>query len=203
MFRTQTGQTGRDAYVYELAAIRNEYRELSQRLTTLAATISEELPSDATGQQSIASDRFPNATMPCDAETYRRQLPLMTTLNGHTLEQFAELLDSLDEFQPVEPIVRTAQDFHAAAELLTEVEAPSEYEVEALASAQDDLRSEADYLANVDPSEIGSPAVVGRYLSTSRASRRHAVIRYMTTARMGNPSPQLRRVLDIIGGEGF
>jgi hypothetical protein len=96
-----------------------------------------------------------------------------------------------------------AEDFQAAAELLTEVEAPSEYEVEALASAQDDLRSEADYLANVDPSEIGSPAVVGRYLSASRASRRHAVIRYMTTARMGNPSPQLRRVLDIIGGEGF
>jgi hypothetical protein len=113
------------------------------------------------------------------------------------------LRDFISELESAQTCTSVADDFMAAAELLTEVEAPSEYEVEALASAQDDLRSEADYLANVDPSEIGSPAVVGRYLSASRASRRHAVIRYMTTARMGNPSPKLRRVLDVIGGEGF
>jgi hypothetical protein len=199
MFRTQTGQTGRDAYTYELTAIGNEFRELTARLAKLGQTIADEMPDDATGSRAMGSGR-----KDLDAHSLRRMIEFASRgCDRSSIERMEDLLAHTSDYRPIEPIVRTAQDFQQAAELLTEVEAPSEYEVEALASAQDDLRSEADYLANVDPSEIGSPAVVSRYLATSRASRRHAVIRYMTTARMTQPSPQLRRVLDIIGGEGI
>ena len=103
IFRTATGQTGRDAYRYELAAIGNSYRELQARFAKLAQTIAAELPNDATGNQSIASDRFPDATMLCDAATYRRQLPMLETLDQFNLEGLRELLASLDPYSPVDP----------------------------------------------------------------------------------------------------
>lgn len=42
MFRTRTGQTGRDAYINESAAIANSYRELEARMSRLTAAIADE-----------------------------------------------------------------------------------------------------------------------------------------------------------------
>jgi len=44
MFRTPTGQTGTDAYVFEAAQIANAQRELDARFTRLRAVIAEEAP---------------------------------------------------------------------------------------------------------------------------------------------------------------
>jgi hypothetical protein len=44
MFRTVTGQTGKDAYIYEAAAIANAQRELNTRMKKLVDTIKEEAP---------------------------------------------------------------------------------------------------------------------------------------------------------------
>lgn len=44
MFRTATGQTGRDAYVFEATAIANAQRELNLRFRKLRATVEEESP---------------------------------------------------------------------------------------------------------------------------------------------------------------
>lgn len=44
MFRTPTGQTGKDAYVFEAAAIANEMRELTARFQALREVVLEEMP---------------------------------------------------------------------------------------------------------------------------------------------------------------
>lgn len=43
-FRTPTGQTGKDAYSYEAAAIANEQRELNARFRRLVDAVREESP---------------------------------------------------------------------------------------------------------------------------------------------------------------
>lgn len=42
MFRTQTGQTGMDAYIYEVTAIANAQRDLDKRFNDLVEVIREE-----------------------------------------------------------------------------------------------------------------------------------------------------------------
>jgi len=54
MFRTSTGQTGRDAYKYELAQIENSYRELNERMARLCAAMDEELPPTASSGRFFA-----------------------------------------------------------------------------------------------------------------------------------------------------
>jgi hypothetical protein len=44
MFCSPTGQTGKDAYIYEAAQIANEQRELDKRFRHLRATVAEENP---------------------------------------------------------------------------------------------------------------------------------------------------------------
>lgn len=75
-FRTRTGQTGTDAYLYEAAQIANELRELNARAARLAAAMVAELPADASCNVSIASDRFPDATRPIDRDGLARVLPM-------------------------------------------------------------------------------------------------------------------------------
>lgn len=55
MLRTHTGQTGRDAYQYELAALVNAKRDLENRMSQLIDTICEELPADATSHWEMAA----------------------------------------------------------------------------------------------------------------------------------------------------
>lgn len=43
-FRTQTGQTGKDAYIFESAAIANAQRELDRRFRELREIVAEEQP---------------------------------------------------------------------------------------------------------------------------------------------------------------
>jgi hypothetical protein len=66
MLRTISGQTGRDAYMFELAQIANARNELDRRMSRLIDAISADLPENATGEMSIASEQFPNATLPLD-----------------------------------------------------------------------------------------------------------------------------------------
>ena len=44
MFRTATGQTGKDAYIYEAAQIANAQRELDRRMKLLRETVATEAP---------------------------------------------------------------------------------------------------------------------------------------------------------------
>lgn len=46
MFRTPSGQTGHDAYVYAAAQIANRQRALDRMLTELVETIASESPAD-------------------------------------------------------------------------------------------------------------------------------------------------------------
>jgi len=62
MFRTATGQTGRDAYLNELAALANADRELRARAQRLADAMRAELVTAPDVEASIASERFPDAT---------------------------------------------------------------------------------------------------------------------------------------------
>ena len=67
MFRTHTGQIGKDAYLYELAQIRNARRELLARERRLAAILTDELLGAPDVRKPIPSERFPDATVPCAA----------------------------------------------------------------------------------------------------------------------------------------
>lgn len=44
MFRTATGQTGKDAYVFEAAQIANAQRELDARFAKLRQVVADEAP---------------------------------------------------------------------------------------------------------------------------------------------------------------
>jgi hypothetical protein len=64
-FRTRTGQTGRAAYVNELAAIQNAQRELDARAARLADAIATEMAGDTrTYPMPIPSEGSPDATIP-------------------------------------------------------------------------------------------------------------------------------------------
>jgi len=49
-FRTATGQTGRDAYIFEAQAIANAQRVLDQRFKALRETIAREAPETFHGE---------------------------------------------------------------------------------------------------------------------------------------------------------
>ena len=89
MFRTQTGQTGKDAYSYTMQALLNEQRELNLRFVKLMDTISEELPEDASYDMPIPSDKFPDATLPCDREGMVKQLAMCSSPNNLVDIEFA------------------------------------------------------------------------------------------------------------------
>jgi hypothetical protein len=59
-FRTATGQTGIDAYIYEATQIANAQRDLNRRMLRLANTIKAE-QSALPYRHSIATERFPDA----------------------------------------------------------------------------------------------------------------------------------------------
>jgi hypothetical protein len=90
MFRTATGQTSTDAYVYEAAQIANSLRELNRRAERLAAAIVDELPADASCNVSIASERFPDATTTADRDSLTRILPMLgNAANAEMLADYA------------------------------------------------------------------------------------------------------------------
>jgi hypothetical protein len=73
-FRTPTGQTGTDAYIYEAAQIQNHLRELNARAHDLAEAMATELPADASGRWGIASKNYPDAYTTFDRESLARVL---------------------------------------------------------------------------------------------------------------------------------
>ena len=73
-FRTPTGQTGTDAYIYEAAQIQNHLRELNARAHDLAEAMATELPADASGRWGIASANYPDAYTTFDRESLGRVL---------------------------------------------------------------------------------------------------------------------------------
>lgn len=89
-FRTPTGQTGKDAYVYEITRIRNAQRDLDTQLRNLLANITDELPEDATYEMSIATAKFPDATSTCDRDCIIGQLQIIANSIGHHEQQMAD-----------------------------------------------------------------------------------------------------------------
>lgn len=57
-YRTVSGQTGRSAYVYELAAIANARRALDQEMSKLIDIITAELPEDFTTNPPLGDTGF-------------------------------------------------------------------------------------------------------------------------------------------------
>lgn len=98
VFRTATGQTGRDAYIYELAAIRNAARELNARASRLYATMRRELPAEASSQHSLG-----DYTTPIDRETIGSMLEFCEQLGNDPVafETVEEILEHL-ELAPLE-----------------------------------------------------------------------------------------------------
>jgi hypothetical protein len=93
MFRTPTGQTGRDAYVYEAAQIANALRELNARAARLAEAMAAELAPDASCRVSIASESYPDATLNCDRDGLARVLPMLgTAAEAQALAEFARAI---------------------------------------------------------------------------------------------------------------
>lgn len=76
-YRTATGQTGTDAYIYESVQISNALRELNERAARLAAIMVDEMPDDVEVKWSMASEAYPDATRPADRDSLARMLPMM------------------------------------------------------------------------------------------------------------------------------
>lgn len=95
MFRTPTGQTGKDAYSYELAAIANTKRELDSRFVRLLTAMKEELPESAEYDQSIASERFPHAILTADKDTIVKQLSMFESVDTFSIGWVQEMLKTL------------------------------------------------------------------------------------------------------------
>ena len=72
--RTPTGQTGRDAYIYELAGMANKLHALKREWHALCEAIAADIPQDATSVIPIPSDVFPDATLPIDAGQIQAQI---------------------------------------------------------------------------------------------------------------------------------
>lgn len=88
-FRTASGLTGKDAYTFELAQIRNQHRELKARLARLTETIVAELPDAATSTHELGT--FESTI---DSDTIRRMLP-MFTLDDMSLQDYTNLVRNL------------------------------------------------------------------------------------------------------------
>lgn len=69
-FRTRSGQTGMDAYVYELTAIANAQRELNARFETLVETVRNEHP-EYFGDEATAFSPMLNVLDGADAGAFR------------------------------------------------------------------------------------------------------------------------------------
>lgn len=96
MFRTPTGQTGFDAYAYELAQIENARRELDARMVRLTEVIAAELPPDATGSMSIASEQFPDAAIPVDRDGIVSQITFHPVADSFTIDHVRETLSRVN-----------------------------------------------------------------------------------------------------------
>jgi hypothetical protein len=99
MFRTPTGQTSTDAYIYEAAQISNHLRELNARAARLVDAMIDEMPADASCLVSIASEQYPDATRTADRDALVSMLQLNTTAaDAKLLAQFARGIASSDDY---------------------------------------------------------------------------------------------------------
>ena len=89
-FRTPTGQTGPDAYMYEAAQISNHLRALNARAARLAAMMAAEMPEDVSHVRwSISSPKYPDATSAMSRDALIRVLDI----SGYAVD--APLLGSI------------------------------------------------------------------------------------------------------------
>jgi len=91
MFRTQTGQTGRDAYIYELAAIRNARRALDRQMLHLIEVMTAELPRDAKSSWEMTA----GYRVETDRDTILRMIELSTLADDVSMDTVAEILENL------------------------------------------------------------------------------------------------------------
>jgi hypothetical protein len=92
MYRTRTGQTGYAAYVYELAAIENARRALDARMSTLVDTITAELPAEFASVESIATDKYPDATLPVDRECAIKMMDMCRLADTFGIESVRSII---------------------------------------------------------------------------------------------------------------
>src|SRR6184192_1914070 len=91
-FRTQTGQTGRNAYLYELTHIDSARRRLDRRFNELRAAIVLELPADAMSSFPIPSEAYPDARLDIDREGIARRLAPLVSADRRSVEQTRDLV---------------------------------------------------------------------------------------------------------------
>lgn len=95
MFRTQTGQTGRSAYIYELTRMANKLAAVEREFAATCQAISDDLAPDLTLEVPIPSEQFPDATMPADTDYLKAILGMSTIRDANDLsELFARIKDS-------------------------------------------------------------------------------------------------------------
>lgn len=93
MFRTQTGQTGKEAYQYELAALRNSKRALERQMTHLIEVIKSELSLDATSTHQLGES---GPHVPIEYDTIIRMLDFnLDSVDSVSLDLMQELIDNL------------------------------------------------------------------------------------------------------------
>lgn len=96
-FRTPTGQTGPDAYLYEAAQIINTLRDLDERTRRLAAAMAAELPADLELRWPIPSAQYPDATTPVDRAGMARVLEHATrATDARQLAEYARAMTRPD-----------------------------------------------------------------------------------------------------------
>lgn len=91
-FRTPTGQTGRNAYVYELAAIQNERRDLDARMKRLTDAMAAELPESATYTHKMNE----TYSVTADIDAIRAILPMAERANSFSFETVNMILSTLN-----------------------------------------------------------------------------------------------------------
>jgi hypothetical protein len=90
MFRTPTGQTGRDAYRYELAQVENAQRALDERMARLCAAMDAELGDDATSGR-----EFGGRVRTVDRVFITRVLAMCGRSDGFSIDTVRELIAHL------------------------------------------------------------------------------------------------------------
>lgn len=92
MLRTITGQTGKDAYKYELQGLANAKRSLERKMTQLIDAICDELPADAKSSWRMTSDH----SVEVDKANIIRMLEMWRdSVDPVAFETVKEIIDNL------------------------------------------------------------------------------------------------------------
>jgi hypothetical protein len=92
MFRTASGQTGTDAYAFELAQIINQRHELDARMSRLVDNMTAELTPHATAQH-VMSEKL---TITMQKDTIISIIDMARQADGFGFETLRDVIDTLE-----------------------------------------------------------------------------------------------------------